>query len=511
MKIVVQNNLGILEGDYDQKKLIDSLTFISETERKAYYIRLNRQIRRLKPKHGEAQARKLAKSFVPENINPRVLSDGKKFPIGLIDTVLELFPDSEFEIDDQRSDNGCNLSSIIKPHKSIPPLRDYQKEAIETACIEKNGIIGIGTAGGKTRIAIETIIRLGKSFLFCTSRDKLATQFALDIYEYVFGNPINIEETSNSKATYQNRIKKILLEKLGIGIKCEGENGVITTYHSLNKFAKDERYGTIIADECHHVAAPNFLKNVAMCIARNRIGMSASIGDRGDKLDILNQAFIGPLIYRKKHHQLREENYVSEIEVQMWPFDHIWEGEEYDKPADIDKYCIVENIKRNRFIVSILSNLSPNPVLVFVKQIRHGEIIKEMCLRNNIPAQFFCAENQNSDLESWIRNPKGVVIATKILDTGMNSPTLQYALNAAGGRSAISAEQQSGRIVRKTFKKDFAEYIDIADKNHRILSSQCIERVKKYMQLGYKVTHINKEVAENLSPPSVTNNFEINI
>jgi superfamily II DNA or RNA helicase len=146
---------------------------------------------------------------------------------------------------------------------------------------------------------------------------------------------------------------------------------------------------------------------------------------------------------------------------------------------------------------------------VFVKQIKHGKILESMCARQGIPAQFYRAAEQGNNLTSRIRKPNGVVIATKILDTGMNSPTLRYALNAAGGRSAIAAEQQSGRVVRRTDAKNHAVFIDIYDKNSKCLSSQVVDRIRKYMELGYQITHIEEAIAQNLPAVSVANAYDL--
>ncbi len=502
IKMTLFNNYAALEGDYDKKKLIDKLTFISEIEKKSYFMRLNKKISSLKRSCGLAEAKRIAMAFVKPNYNPRILSDGEKIPIGMLDFVVGLFIDQEFEIEDSRSTSN-NLIKFSAAD-SIPEARDYQTESVKKALEETLGIIGIGTAGGKTRIALEIINALKKKFIFCTSRDTLTNQFAQNIFEYCTGAKLDLQQTTNTSKTYQRELNQIMQERFGIGIKQEGKNGIITTYHSLGKFNDVPDIDLLIADECHHVAAPVFLKNVAGCPARYRFGLSASINDRSDKLDPLIKAFLGPIIYHKTHKQLKDEKYVSTVTIEMWPFDHMLEGEDFNNPSDMEQYCIVENMRRNRLILSLLSLYSPNPILVFVKQIKHGQILCSMCERVGINAQFFYSGNQDENLLKWIRKPKGVVIATKILDTGVDSPTLQYALNAAGGRSSIAAEQQSGRIVRLAEGKSFAKFIDIRDKNHQALSSQTSERLRKYISLGYNVEHMD---ASTLPPVSVTNEF----
>ena len=510
IKMHLYNNYGQLCGNYPRNRLKDNLVFYSETEKKSYYVRLQRKAKQLTNKLGKQKALAFAKTIIKNTVEPRILTDdaGERFPIGMVIDVMDLLNDYEIHVIDHRTLGKKELTVPIEPHESTPPIRDYQQKAVDIAVKERNGIIGIATAGGKTRIALEIIRKINRPFIFATAKDRLVTQFAFDLYEYVTGRYMDEKITSLTGTTFVSRLNNIMLKQFGIGLKCIGPNGVITTYHSLHKFAKDP-YPVLIADECHHVAAKGFFANVAQCQSVVRIGMTASVNDRSDKLDVLNYAFLGPLIYRKTYEELRKEKYVSTAEVQLWPFDHFHEGEDLEKPQDIEDVCIVDNNKRNRFILNILANLSPHPVLVFVKKIRHGELLESLCTRHGIKAKFYSAENQDTDLIHWIKKPDGIIIATKILDTGMNSPSLQFALNAAGGRSSIAAEQQSGRLVRRTEKKRFATFIDIDDRNHRILHSQTVERTRKYVELGYEITSIEMQLAENLPGPTIDNKFSM--
>ena len=72
------------------------------------------------------------------------------------------------------------------------------------------------------------------------------------------------------------------------------------------------------------------------------------------------------------------------------------------------------------------------------------------------------------------------VIATTILNEGVNIPSLGAVINAAGGKSEIIILQKIGRGLRVTDKKKEIHLVDFFDNSHRFLIEHFGERLSLY-------------------------------
>jgi superfamily II DNA or RNA helicase len=97
--------------------------------------------------------------------------------------------------------------------------------------------------------------------------------------------------------------------------------------------------------------------------------------------------------------------------------------------------------------------------------------------------------SENETREEVIKNLKSgeidIVIATTILNEGVNIPSLGAVINAAGGKSEIAVLQKIGRGLRVTDNKKEIHLVDFFDPSHRFLIEHFGERLTLYFDKGW--------------------------
>jgi len=144
---------------------------------------------------------------------------------------------------------------------------------------------------------------------------------------------------------------------------------------------------------------------------------------------------------------------------------------------------IMNNEERNRAIVKKAVELARkgHRVLIDVKRIEHGKILKEMLAENGIKAEFLSSESPNrwEILEEFKEGRIPVLIST-LLKEGVDIPEISAIILAGGGKSDIMTIQTIGRALRpKTGMK--AVIVDVQD-DDPLLFTHFIERQKALKQ-----------------------------
>jgi superfamily II DNA or RNA helicase len=128
---------------------------------------------------------------------------------------------------------------------------------------------------------------------------------------------------------------------------------------------------------------------------------------------------------------------------------------------------------RNLAILRAVLDL-PKPCLVFVRELAHGELLAAMIGRS-LPTVFVHGQLNAAEfaakLKALVGGAASVMVATQVLNQGIDLPTLASTLNAAAGMSAIASLQKIGRgtrIVRDlhgNITKDSVACVDVADRD----------------------------------------------
>ena len=130
--------------------------------------------------------------------------------------------------------------------------------------------------------------------------------------------------------------------------------------------------------------------------------------------------------------------------------------ENYQTYAQIRKNYIVENETRNNLIADVASVVKKfGPTLLLVGIIEHGKILEKL-----IPdSVFICAKmtkkKKQQALDDLMSGKLNVLIASPIIDEGLNLPDLRVLILCDGGKAATKFYQRIGRVVREISDKSY--------------------------------------------------------
>jgi len=158
----------------------------------------------------------------------------------------------------------------------IPELRPYQQAAILAWQLsEERGLIALPTGSGKTRVAVAILAQAGVRALCLVPTRALLTQWLAELSRFYSG-PLGC---------------------LGDG-RYELEDVTLATFESAFRWMPriGNRFDLLIVDEAHHFGCGVRDEALEMCIARRRLGLSATPPD-GAPLARLEE-LLGPVVYQ---------------------------------------------------------------------------------------------------------------------------------------------------------------------------------------------------------------------
>ena len=363
------------------------------------------------------------------------------------------------------------------PVKLKLDLRDYQEEIVKRCLNLGRGTIVLATAGGKTLI-MASLISSAKQFnsnlkcLLIVPDRGLVEQTYNDFVEY--GVPFSI-----SKWTGDDKLDlsaNVIIANLGI-LQSKNSNTLWL-----------ENIDMLVIDEVHKLRKGNEVNKLVNSIKTHyKFGFTGTLPeDKEDQWNIIGK--VGPIIYEKNSFDLRLEQYVSNVTVQMLNIFY-QEVPKRDKsnfnPTDFYRKeldFIIENKFRNDLLAKLISRVEKN-ILILVDFLKHGEIL-EKTFKENCPGKKIYYIRGDIDIEEREKikkimehdNNVCVVAISKIFSTGINVKNIHYIVFAGGGKAKIKTVQSIGRGLRLHFNKDKLIIIDVSD------------------QLYYGLQHMNKRI-----------------
>jgi len=387
------------------------------------------------------------------------------FPTGLLPVVLEGAREAkprpvDIELIDLRT-RPCKPD----PTADLSWIFDYQEEAVEV-CYEKGrGVIHAPTGAGKTEIHVALALVLPCRWGVLVPAKSLLEEVAS-----------RYEARTGMKAG-----------RIGDGI-CDVQKFTVATFQSVYaRLCKQDptivkwlrSLDAIMVDECHTLPADSFWQ-VAMAAvnAYYRFGTSATPFARGDRKGLLAIAALGPTIYRIRQDVLVEKGTIAagKITLASHPIDRktaIALSKDNTDYVTAYSEAIVYNPARNRRIVELAKSM-PKPGFVFVRELEHGKMLTDMLTQSDVPAEFVWGQKSTEQRQAAVRRLEhgdtDIIVCNVVFRAGVNVPSLQSVLNAAGGKSHITTLQQAGRGSRRLDKfgkvvKDEFTVIDVTDQN----------------------------------------------
>lgn len=379
------------------------------------------------------------------------------------------------------TEEGFNIEIMDKrvvpglpdPGADLAWLMPYQLECVQRALMKDRGIIWSPTGSGKTEIFTALAKSLQVPWLFVVHKINLVYQAA-------------------------ERFERRTGEKAGIIGEGNWDTKRVTcaTFQTLHARLDDpeclsflDGVKALMVDEGHTLPADSF-RSVVMKTrqAYYRYAMSGTPLARGDRRSILVISATGPVIYRIKSRVLIEAGILAKPKIRMIPV-----VQSSDKPTWQGVYgeCIVRSTKRNKAVV-FAALRAAKPCLVFVKEIKHGELLLKMLLKAGVKAEFVWGSHSNqrrmAAVKRLVRTDIDVLVCSTIFNEGVDIPALASVVIASGGKSVIEAIQRVGRGMRTDGgRKTEFEVWDFEDRGNKWLDRHTRKRRRAYQSEEYEV------------------------
>lgn len=399
--------------------------------------------------------------FVPRGKRPWYTIDPKRylyhrgmraFPTGLIPRVMEVLGDLEIH---NYPTTSPQPSAWHIPHPDIKP-RYYQEAAWKHLTEAGRGVAILPTGTGKTLLAAMLASSYSKSKILVT--------------------------TPNKRLLHQNRSEMSGFLGKSVGILGDNEkdlssNILVATIQSLvSKIGNKDKEviewikdcAVWICDESHGAAADSYKdlsKHLEKCTIR--FGVTAT-WLREDGCELVMEGVLGNVLYEYTYDQAFKDGFLTPIRVWMRHVYHENARRLPRKPQYTGYYSdnIVNNAARNFQIcldASSLVDAGMTPLLVLVTRKGHGKL-----LANMLNCEFVNGEDTTKKVDKilvdFMAGKFPVLVASNILNVGVNLKELRAAINAAAGDSRIDALQKPGRGLRLHSSKEYFDYVDYFDR-----------------------------------------------
>lgn len=403
--------------------------------------------------------------------------------LGLVTHVIKFAEERNYEVVYQDSNDFATIEfPLVLANKFILDLnlpiqpRDYQIDAFVYAIRNQRGLMLSPTASGKSLIIYLIVKYLAnQSVLLIVPTTSLVHQMASDFVSYGCDEHIHKIYEGQEKNT-ENRI-------------------VITTWQSIYKQPKSwfSRFDVLIGDEAHLYKAKSLtgiLTKLEHC--QYKLGFTGTLdGSQTHKLVL--EGLFGAVKQVTTTNQLIENKVLSDFKIKAIVLsynDQIrFDNKNLDYQSEIN--FLVNNNKRNKFIINLARSLQGNTLLLF-KIITHGTLLftelakyKEDVFYVDGTVGGLDREEVRSIVET--KENSIIVASTGTFSTGINIKNLHNIIFAAPSKSRIRTLQSIGRALRKSETKTSSILYDIVDdikyksrKNFTLL--HFADRVQMYNQ-----------------------------
>jgi superfamily II DNA or RNA helicase len=458
-----------------------------------------------------------------------LLKDGY-FLAGFIPRVLDGLKGRDIEPD---VENRKDAPTPREPFIEGITFHPEQKAAIEAVTKQKRGIIHHPTASGKTVVSAGILSCFpGKRRLVLVHTKTLLHQTASELEGFGFND----------------------ICKIGDGAKdLDGEVVVamIQTFSNIHEDVWMDYFDVVLVDETHHAGSKSYERVLSYSLAPVKVGLTATLPDEEKQKEraLTIEGVLGPVINKVSISEAVEKGMIARPIIVLKSVHTDAKIQRTIKYQDVYNAGIVENKTRNRIIVreTILALRNDETVLIMIKSIRHGILLSELLIGQDIEHEVLSAgppteinaaikemknplkelhakkmttgseakrerieaeitrrnrEIENSEevkiarrfLEGSKRRESikkdledgiiKVVICSDIWREGANIKSLGNVINACGGKSEIGTLQAVGRGLRISEGKTTVKIIDFLDP-YRYLAEHTVERIKIYKREGW--------------------------
>lgn len=258
-----------------------------------------------------------------------------------------------------------------------------------------------------------------------------------------------------------------------------------------------------IWDEAHHVTGKNYYDSVLGCNnALMRVGLTGSI-DNNDPYLIqrLKAAFFG-ITNTVRNEEMIERGISAKPKVVFVPITKVLneEGNEATEVYHSNNYMkaydggIVKNEYRNALIAKMTQQWykKDKGILIVVNRIEQGKRVQNLLNQFDVPNTFIHGESEpelrSSALEEMKSGTLKVLIATNIIDEGVDINNIDVLFMAGGNKAYRQVMQRTGRVLRKKEgKENRALIIEFDDRTNKYLKKHSNERFEVYDSENFNI------------------------
>lgn len=347
--------------------------------------------------------------------------------------------------------------------------RYYQKDTVKECLKYGRGTCILATSAGKSlvqAVLVENFKKcIGKDFkcLVVVPGLSLVTQLNNDFKDY------------GVTFTHSGWTGDTPLQDTQVVI-CNSEN--LSAQFGNNPWIVD--VDLVIGDECHRVNSSGGLHKIISKIKTpNKFGFTGTLSEKKED-QWKTIGIFGPIIYEKKSKELRDEKYVTDVEVDFIKLRHPKTLKmDYKKELDY----LYELDKRNQLICKLAEGFKSN-TLILVNHLIHGEKLLEILSKSDKKVFFVKGEMSVEERELIKQKMETdddiiTIAMSSIFSTGINIKNIHNIMFVAGGKSFIRTVQSIGRGLRLHKAKNKLRIIDVYD-NMKYSERHADERKRIY-------------------------------
>lgn len=436
------------------------------------------------------------KDFTKDPHKKRFMKDRKYaitptglFDFGLYGEILKYLRKNQITditfTDEFRKRLKCGIENVDFKNELVYDPRYYQKDSVIEGLKKGHGIFLLATGAGKSlaqALLIENYINnmsqndFRFKCLIIVPGLSLVNQLQNDFAEY------------GVSFTYSGWTGENPLQDTEVVI-CNSE--ILNARFTENPWILN--VNLLITDECHKVTKDNEISKIINKIpTRNKFGFTGTLSDKPmDQWKTIGT--FGPVLYEKKSKELRDEEYLSDVQINVIELKHTT----VPKLKYKDELIFLYNHKKRNEIITKLSEKTNGNVLILVNHLDHGDILLTDMQKNKSKICYFVkgeveVEERQRIIDLMERNDNIICIAmSSIFSTGINVKNLPNIIFVGLGKSFIRVVQSIGRGLRLHENKSKLRIFDIID-NTRYSSSHAIHRQQIYNreEIPWKIKEI---------------------
>lgn len=263
-----------------------------------------------------------------------------------------------------------------------------------------------------------------------------------------------------------------------------------------------ESIKVMIADEVHHSKSDTWYASLSLCEnAIYRVGLTGTV-DEKDEMGLQRlHAIFSRIIAKVSNEFLIERGISSKPTIRLVPIQEPRSLELVGTYMEAYKLGIVENDVRNNIIANLAvayNKQRPGGILISVKEIEHGERILALLKEKGVENVAFIHgkskdEDRKGNLEKFSKKQLDILIATVIVDEGIDIKSIGCMILAASGKSLRQNLQRIGRGLRLNgIDGNSVMVFDFFDATNKFLLTHSKERIKIFKAENFDVKVMGK-------------------